>query len=251
MLLEAGGISAACSEENMRRLKYCLQWLQVIYILIAFCYERLEPNLSFIQYATAHIDAQILVLRDFIVSLQAGAGTDTFLVSPSHMRKLADVKRDVVGTIRQAVDVVSQYAGGALPEPARATVRGFILHLPRRWAQASAGTVPHRQHGHAAAARKGHEVGDVASAAGSRRGLATPYSRSSSPASTAPSSPRISRSPHLPLAPLARQGVAPTAPTAGAATQAAQRILTLAMESLDMMRGVTAVVKDSLDRADT
>lgn len=31
---------------------------------------------------------------------------------------------------------------------------------------------------------------------------------------------------------------------------AAQRILVLATESLDMMRGVTGVVKDSLDRAD-
>lgn len=29
MLLEAGGLSAALSDENMRRLKYCLQWLQV------------------------------------------------------------------------------------------------------------------------------------------------------------------------------------------------------------------------------
>lgn len=29
VLLEAGGLSAALSEENMRRLKYCLQWLQV------------------------------------------------------------------------------------------------------------------------------------------------------------------------------------------------------------------------------
>jgi transcriptional repressor OPI1 len=43
-------------------------------------------------------------------------------------------------------------------------------------------------------------------------------------------------------------GVIPS--TAGAATQAAQRILTLSTESLDMMRGVTAVVKESLDRAD-
>lgn len=32
---------------------------------------------------------------------------------------------------------------------------------------------------------------------------------------------------------------------------AAQRILTLATESLDMMRGVTGIVKDSLDRAET
>lgn len=29
VLLEAGSISAAVSEESMRRLKYCLQWLQV------------------------------------------------------------------------------------------------------------------------------------------------------------------------------------------------------------------------------
>ena len=29
VLLEAGGIGAAWSEESMRRLKYCLQWLQV------------------------------------------------------------------------------------------------------------------------------------------------------------------------------------------------------------------------------
>ena len=41
-----------------------------------------------------------------------------------------------------------------------------------------------------------------------------------------------------------------THPTAGAATQAAQRILTLATESLDMIRSVTSVFKDSLDRAE-
>lgn len=29
VLLEAGGIGAAVSEESMRRLKYCLSWLQV------------------------------------------------------------------------------------------------------------------------------------------------------------------------------------------------------------------------------
>jgi hypothetical protein len=29
MLLEAGGLGVALSDENMRRLKYCLNWLQV------------------------------------------------------------------------------------------------------------------------------------------------------------------------------------------------------------------------------
>ena len=33
MLLEAGGLGAAVSEESMRRLQYCLQWLQVSSLL--------------------------------------------------------------------------------------------------------------------------------------------------------------------------------------------------------------------------
>ena len=32
VLLEAGGLSAALSEESMRRLKYCLHWLQVRFV---------------------------------------------------------------------------------------------------------------------------------------------------------------------------------------------------------------------------
>ena len=38
--------------------------------------------------------------------------------------------------------------------------------------------------------------------------------------------------------------------SASAALVASQRILVLAMESLDMMRNVTGVVKESLDHAD-
>ena len=56
------------------------------------------------------------------------------------MRRLIDIKRDIVRTIRQAVYVVSKYAGGALPEPARTRVRGFILTLPQRWASKAGGT---------------------------------------------------------------------------------------------------------------
>jgi len=50
------------------------------------------------------------------------------------MHKLTDVRRDIVHTIQQVVDVVSKYAGGALLEPARGQVRGFILKLPQWWA---------------------------------------------------------------------------------------------------------------------
>ncbi|KAH7923959.1 Opi1-domain-containing protein [Leucogyrophana mollusca] len=234
VLLEAGGIGAAVSEESMRRLKYCLQWLQ---------------------YATQHIDAQILILRDFITTLQShtyssstSSSPEDSIVSPTHLRTLTDVRRDVVHTIRQVVDVVSKYAGGALPEPARARVRGFILHLPQRWATASttpthvlADGAPGASSAAGAAAGGGRKGRSSRHQHHRERGTGSTNSQGGTPSSSRAASPIAS--------PRVGSGGGRSL-TAGAATQAAQKILTLATESLDMMRGVTGVVKDSLDRAD-
>ncbi|KAF7982524.1 hypothetical protein HWV62_28140 [Athelia sp. TMB] len=233
MLMEAGGISAALSEESMRRLKYCLQWLQ---------------------YATAHIDAQILILREFTAALAASPQLHQ-PISPAHLRTLAAARRDVVRTVRQVVDVVSKYAGGALPEPARSRVRGFILLLPQRWAH-RAGEVGVVE-GLGGASSSG--VGAVGGAGRARAKRTHKRGAGSidSPVSSRPTSP-------VPGARARREGGVAAAAGAGGgggaagavtttvagAAQAAQRILTLSTESLDMMRGVTAVVKESLDRAD-
>ncbi|KAF8644887.1 hypothetical protein AX16_008216 [Volvariella volvacea WC 439] len=297
VLLEAGGLSAALSEESMRRLKYCLQWLL---------------------YATAHIDAQILILRDFIASLQplpsasssssssgarhgSSSSSSSSLGDPAissmHMRTLTDVRKDIVNTVKQVVDIVSKYAGGALPEPARNRVRGFILKLPQRWANRAGVPVPasagdedgggggggsgsgsgkerdrERDSVTAAASgimRRGGGVGNRRAVhrerglsgvengtAGGGGGVGGGKRSSASSRATSPcASPRIVRSS------LQQQqqdgylgagggGDGTTGVTPGAAVVAAQRILVLATESLDMMRGVTGVVKESLDRAD-
>ncbi|KAJ7125769.1 transcription factor Opi1-domain-containing protein [Mycena crocata] len=264
VLLEAGGLSAALSDESMRKLRYCLQWLQ---------------------YATQHIDAQILILRDFIASLHplpppnpnsdaAQAASNGLSIStsasanpepeltPDHLRTLAHLRSDIVHTIRQVVGVVSKYAGGALPEPARGRVRGFILDLPKRFSADAASPV-------GGGGGFGAAGGPTGSATGSSTGTGTAARRGArrergAGAESHPGSPTASRpgSPHLrPLHPHApghahhgghsRRGSASAAPMeAGKAMAAAQRVLTLATESLDMMRGVTAVVGDSLDRAD-
>ncbi|KAL6306221.1 transcription factor Opi1-domain-containing protein [Sparassis latifolia] len=243
MLFEAGGIGAAVSEESMRRLRYCLQWLQ---------------------YATTHIDTQILVLRNFIASLQPlSSSSSSHAVSSYHLRTLHAAKRDVVETLRQVVDVVSRYAGSALPEPARARVRSFILHLPRRWAHATGtdGAGPSSASGSASGVdtRTGGGVdrGERRTNAGSAPysygpGEAGPSQRSR-PSSRATSPSRSKGHPRQGSSRAAQDilsvnSAVPT--TADTATQAAQRILTLATESLDMLRGVTAVCKESLDRAD-
>ena len=184
------------------------------------------------------------------------------------MRKLTEVRKDLVQTIRQVVDVVSKYAGGALPEPARSRVRGFILKLPQRWASASKVPVANLPNGGGAVAG---ERETIAAASGTAAGLrqrgqrraahrergagadrSSPPSRAQSPvrggsvgASSGPTSPRIARATIVADRQDGQGNV-----SAGTALVAAQRILTLATESLDMMRNVTGVVKESLDRAD-
>lgn len=184
------------------------------------------------------------------------------------MRKLTDVRRDIVHTIRQVVDVVSKYAGGALPEPAKGRVRGFILKLPQRWASragvgggggigedggerdrdresvtAAAGGVTRRPGGQRRAAQRerGVDAGNNGMNGNGHR------SGTSSNAVSPSSSPRVGRAV---LHDGSGHGQGQGQVSANAALVASQRILTLATESLDMMRNVTSVVKDSLDRAD-
>ena len=207
------------------------------------------------QYATAHIDAQIVILRDFTASLQPlpqnVQQSRTRPISHAHMRTLTTVRRDIVQTIRQVVDVVSRYAGGALPEPARGRVRGFILQLPQRWAKKTPGP----EEGEGERDRdKEKERKSVTAASGCavsfRRGTRRTAGRGER--GTAVSSAASSRatSPITRLRPSRNQEEGSESVSASAAILAAQRILTLATESLDMVRGVTGVVKDSLDRAE-
>ena len=204
-----------------------------------------------------HIDAQILVLRDFIASLQPGSPSRATMsphspLAEHHLQTLTNIRRDVVETIRQVVDVVSKYAGGALPEPAKARVRQFILCLPQRWAQAASGPL-------AIPAPAGVGSPDPSGAskkeAGRGRGRASaPYSYGPGEAGPSPRSRPVSRA----TSPASRRSHGPARsanglgalPTTGAATNAAQKILTLATESLDMLRAVTSVFKESLDKAD-
>ena len=248
VLLEAGGIGAAVSEESMRRLKYCLQWLQVESRVLC-TFDRLFTASS--QYATDHIDTQIVILRDFITSLQDqqfSSASATSLISPQHLHTLTTIRRDVVNTIRQVVDVVSKYAGGALPEPARSRVRDFILRLPQRWAAAASGApveMPSPTTPSASAKPDGKVKSDRLARGG--RTASAPYSYGKGEAGPSPRS----RPPSRATSPShARQPNGNAQPNGAAMAQAAQKILTLATESLDMLRAVTQVFKESLDKAD-
>ncbi|KAG0146309.1 hypothetical protein CROQUDRAFT_522928 [Cronartium quercuum f. sp. fusiforme G11] len=178
--MTAGGIGAAVSEESMKSLKYCLHWLQ---------------------YATAHLDHQITVLRDFIGSLTISGRSSQALISPRAVETLDRIKKEIVETIRKVVDVVSKYAGGALPEQAKQFVRKSILSLPIKWA-----STIQAEHTLNPRLTYGFESGT---------------------------------------------GSQPDGSTARGTTEiAADRILSFAVEGLDMLKSVAATFSESVDRAD-
>ncbi|KAG0169434.1 hypothetical protein DFQ28_002224 [Apophysomyces sp. BC1034] len=113
----AGTTAAVISEESMKCLRYCLSWLQ---------------------YASQHIDQQMNILRNFLVSLATQKDEDskskTVAIPNSATATLAAIKKEIIDTLRKVVEVVSKYAGSGLPEQAKASVRQFILALPSRWA---------------------------------------------------------------------------------------------------------------------
>ncbi|GAA5871947.1 hypothetical protein JCM3774_000737 [Rhodotorula dairenensis] len=218
VLLEAGGLGAAVSEESLKSLRYCLQWLL---------------------YATAHLDHHISTLRDFIASLRSqphGASSNA-LIAVSASAHLAQIKHDIVETIRKVVDVVSKYAGAALPEQARRYVKQSILGLPVKWASAI----------EVRAGRRSREtsVGTVSMGAASEAGTPRP----DQPVHGAYAGSQGSAG-----------GKTPTPSTAGTqdaemyelnpTEDAADRVLTFAVESLDMLRAVTGIFGESIEKAE-
>ncbi|KAF9206297.1 hypothetical protein BGZ49_002690 [Haplosporangium sp. Z 27] len=174
----AAGV-AIFSEESMKSLKYCLQWLQ---------------------YAVHHIDHQIGLLKAFLVSL-ANPSQNNAVVPSNAASTLASIKKEVVDTLRKVITVVSRYAGACLPDQAKISVRQFILSMPVRWATISNESVP------------------------------------STPMGSPSLGPQSDRNP---------EQVAALNETSERAT----KILVLAHESSDMLKSVTSIFKDSVDKAE-
>ena len=137
LVLSTSGLSVAMSEESLRSLKYCLGWLR---------------------WANEHIGKVILALKQVLEQYDhggqaSGSGTIEGLHPVEKERQLvvhsdaersalntriAALKSDVLKTLKEVVDIVSKYAGGALPENARVLVRKHLTSLPQRFRLASA-----------------------------------------------------------------------------------------------------------------
>ncbi|KAF3920266.1 hypothetical protein AA313_de0208453 [Arthrobotrys entomopaga] len=133
LMLSTAGVGVALSEESLKSLKYCLAWLR---------------------WANDHLDKVVMALRGVISEYDSdksrrnennknknSANDDTDGDDDERsiqlQHKIDNLRKDVIGTLKRVVDVVSTYAGGALPENARVVVKACITNLPRRWALAA------------------------------------------------------------------------------------------------------------------
>jgi hypothetical protein len=157
-------------------------------------------------------------LRDFILSLSPGS--DDAIITASAAETLVKIKHDVVNTIRQVVDVVSRYAGVALPEQAKRYIRQAILQLPARWA---------------------NSVQNLNANANGNNGSAT-TSTSTNAVGNGDAGDSASK------------GQAPDQdgepPKMSTTREAAERVLAFAVDSLEMLRSVNAVFAESAARAE-
>lgn len=114
------------------------------------------------------------------------------------------------------MDVVSKYAGAALPDQAKKYVRQSILGLPVKWASAIEGGRGRGRSGSVVSTLDGNETNERMN-----QGTET-----------------------------TTNGNGATNPALGPTEDAAERVLTFAVESLEMLKGVTTIFGESVEKAE-
>ena len=138
LIKSTSGLSIAMSDESLRSLKYCLTWLRWANDHIGKVIGTLKTTLE--QYEQAEQSEESsgpgCAGDDSTIADVEAAGTAS--AEPRADRKelaarIASLKNDVIKTLRDVVETVSKYSGGALPENARVLVRRHLTSLPRKW----------------------------------------------------------------------------------------------------------------------
>jgi hypothetical protein len=119
LMISTSGLGVAMSEESLRRLTYCLKWLK---------------------WANGRLSNAILALKNVLQKWEEAKQEKSADNAPNRAmlsQHIQAVKEDALRTLKQVVDIVSKYTGGALPENARNLVRRHLVSLPQRFKIAS------------------------------------------------------------------------------------------------------------------
>lgn len=129
LVISTSGLGVAMSEESLRSLQYCLTWLR-------WANGRLGRAIVALQNAMTEWEKH---KQQSQTDLESGQRAESASLLT---QRIQAVRADVLSTLKQVVDVVSKYAGGALPENARHLVRRHLTSLPHRFQMASTSQPP-------------------------------------------------------------------------------------------------------------
>ncbi|MCJ1438922.1 hypothetical protein MMC27_008312 [Xylographa pallens] len=140
LMMSTSGLGVAMSEESLRSLKYCLSWLR-------WANSHLSRVLVSLQSVLEEWDRsrwQTSSQSDGLThenNTQSGSAIGPPRDDATIAKHIQALKGECVQTLKNVVDVVSKYAGGALPENARILVRKHLTSLPQRFIIASSAGV--------------------------------------------------------------------------------------------------------------
>lgn len=133
LVISTSGLGVAMSEESLHSLQYCLTWLR-------WANGRLGKAILALQGALKEWDASRQQNGDSQSATANGSEASNRQTLLS--QQIQAVREDVLATLKQVVNIVSKYAGGALPENARNLVRRHLTSLPHRFQIASTSQPP-------------------------------------------------------------------------------------------------------------
>lgn len=133
LIVTTSGLGVAMSDESLRRLTYCLKWLRWANRRLAGAIVSLKRVVE--DYDVSRPDEMDVGSPNVAAEGERPSGAET--TQSQQQRQLQQLRYDVLHTLKHVVDVVSHYAGGALPENARNLVRRQFTSLPRRFRLAS------------------------------------------------------------------------------------------------------------------
>ncbi|MCJ1463689.1 hypothetical protein MMC07_002298 [Pseudocyphellaria aurata] len=145
LILSTSALGVAMSEESLRSLKYCLggvRWANGRLCGIIVALQRVVEEWNGSRQESSHAAYSE---GDRFASSPDARGRDSNSSATSSpprdrtaiLQHIQALKSDAIRTVKQVVEIVSKYAGGALPENARNLIHKYLTTIPHRFRLAS------------------------------------------------------------------------------------------------------------------
>ncbi len=132
LVISTSGLGVAMSEESLRSLRFCLSWLRWANGRLGEAIQNIKALMDRWNEGMTPSEQQSHMSVGNMTQSQEDRRQATLTA------RIAALRKDVLDTLKQVVGIVSNYAGGALPQNARDLVHRHLTSLPQRFSLANA-----------------------------------------------------------------------------------------------------------------